>query len=43
MDGRRIRTKDEFLCWSQHVERECDFVLVVFLLEPFYEGVRLEH
>jgi hypothetical protein len=38
-DGRRgsARTEDEFLRRREHVEREGDFVLVLFLLHPFGE------
>jgi hypothetical protein len=32
------RTKDEFLGRGQHVEREGDFVLVFFELEPAEDG-----
>ena len=38
-----IRTEDEFLGWREHVERECDFVLVAFALEPAEEGGCVKH
>lgn len=37
------RTENKFLGGRQHVQREGDFVLVAFALEPAEEGVCVEH
>lgn len=38
---RELRTEDELLRRRKHVQRECDFILVLLLLHPFCEVGRL--
>lgn len=43
LGGRGVRTEDEFLGRGQHVQRECNLVLVALALEPAQQGGRVEH
>lgn len=43
VEGQRERTEDELLGRCEHVERECDFILVAFALQPSDQFRGIKH